>query len=298
MTTVAARADHGPTVGALLKGWRGRRRVTQLELALSVETSARHISFIETGRAKPSQTMVLRLAEGLEVPIRERNALLVAAGYAPVYPETPLAAPAMKALRSGLDSLLAAYEPNPALVMDGTYDVVAANRGVRALLHGLPSHILAPPLNAMRLVLHPQGLASRIRNLHEWRTHLLERIERQIALRGSDELRELHAELIRYPAPDGHGTDVDGGSGGHSHEGHAFALPLQVEVDGQVLSFISTATTFNTPMDVTVSELAVEAFLPTDPETANALRRLVDAAEFPASRSTADVVDSAPSRGA
>ncbi|GLY23869.1 helix-turn-helix domain-containing protein [Micromonospora sp. NBRC 101691] len=298
MTTVAQRADQGPTVGTLLRGWRGRRRITQLELALSIDTSARHVSFIETGRAKPSQAMVLRLAEGLDVPVRERNALLVAAGYAPVYPETPLAAPEMRALRSGLDSLLAAYEPNPALVINGTYDVLAANRGVRALLHGLPSFLLAPPLNAMRLILHPQGLASRIRNLDEWRAHLLERIERQIALRGSDELRELHGELVSYPALQRRGADADRVSGGHLRESHVFALPLQVEVDGQVLSFISTATTFNTPMDVTVSELAVEAFLPTDPETAKALQRLVDAAEFPVSGSTADVVDSARPRRA
>ncbi|WP_221351211.1 helix-turn-helix domain-containing protein [Streptomyces beigongshangae] len=281
MTAVIGGAGNGTTVGALLRGWRERRRITQLELALSSETSARHISFIETGRAKPSQAMVLRLAEGLDVPVRERNALLVAAGYAPAYPDTPLTAPAMKALRSGLDSLLAAYEPNPALVMDGTYDVVAANRGVRALLSGLPEHVLAPPLNAMRLILHPLGLASRIRNFDEWRAHLLQRIERQIMLRASDGLRRLHDELIAYPAPHRHGSDVVGVGSGHlgAHGAHAFALPLHVEVDGQVLSFISTATTFNTPMDVTVSELAVEAFLPTDPETAKVLQELVDAVQ-------------------
>ncbi|MFJ9583702.1 helix-turn-helix domain-containing protein [Streptomyces acidicola] len=276
MTTTTGRTATGPAVGTLLRGWRERRRITQLELALKAESSARHISFIETGRAKPSQAMVVRLAEHLDIPVRERNALLLAAGYAPAYPETPLAAPAMNAVRSGLDNLLAAYEPNPALVVDGTYNVVAANRGVQALLGGLPEHLLTPPMNAMRLTLHPQGLAPRIRNFGEWRAHLVERIERQIALRASDELRQLHDELIAYPAPNHHGFDETADDGGHrnSPADYAFALPFQLELEGQRLSFISTVTTFNTPMDVTVSELAVEAFLPTDSETAMFLQQL------------------------
>ncbi|MFF4522550.1 helix-turn-helix domain-containing protein [Streptomyces bluensis] len=284
MTTTIDRTADGPAVGALLRGWRERRRITQLELALKAESSARHISFIETGRAKPSQAMVLRLAEHLDVPVRERNALLLAAGYAPLYPETPLTAPAMNAVRSGLDNLLAAYEPNPALVVDGTYNVVAANRGVRALLAGLPEHLLTPPMNAMRLTLHPQGLASRILNFGEWRAHLLERIERQIALRSSAELRHLYDELTAYPAANHHGSDAAATDGDHrnSTTDYAFALPFQVEVEGQPLSFISTVTTFNTPMDVTVSELAVEAFLPTDSKTATFLQQLAAGATPPA----------------
>ncbi|MFI1730360.1 helix-turn-helix domain-containing protein [Streptomyces acidicola] len=276
MTTTTGRTATDPAIGTLLRGWRERRRITQLELALKAESSARHISFIETGRAKPSQAMVVRLAEHLDIPVRERNALLLAAGYAPAYPETPLAAPAMNAVRSGLDSLLAAYEPNPALVVDGTYNVVAANRGVQALLGGLPEHLLTPPMNAMRLTLHPQGLAPRIRNFGEWRAHLLERIERQIALRASDELRRLYDELIAYPATNHHGSDETADDDGHrnSSTDYAFALPFQLEVEGQSLSFISTVTTFNTPMDVTVSELAVEAFLPTDSKTATFLQQL------------------------
>ncbi|MBA2806594.1 helix-turn-helix transcriptional regulator [Streptomyces sp. KM273126] len=275
MTAPHGRTANDPAVGTLLRGWRERRRITQLELALKAESSARHISFIETGRAKPSQAMVVRLAEHLDVPVRERNALLLAAGYAPAYPETPLAAPAMNAVRSGLDNLLAAYEPNPALVVDGTYNVVAANRGVQALLGGLPEHLLTPPMNAMRLTLHPQGLAPRIRNFGEWRAHLLERIKHQIALRASDELRRLYDELIAYPAPNHHGTD-EAAADDHrnSPTDYAFALPFQLELEGQPLSFISTITTFNTPMDVTVSELAVEAFLPTDSKTAMFLQQL------------------------
>jgi transcriptional regulator with XRE-family HTH domain len=258
MTTATA------TVGPLLRSWRERRRISQLELALRADSSARHISFIETGRSRPSQPMVLRLAEHLDIPVRDRNSLLVAAGYAPAYPETPLHDPAMGALRSGLDRLLAAYEPHPALVLNGMYEVVTANRGIAALLDGVATHLLQPPMNAMRLTLHPEGLAPRILNLGEWRAHLLERMERQIALRGSEPLRALYEEVAAYPAPPHAGSGTEAGI-------FPFALPLRIEHGGQVLSFISTATTFNTPMDVTVSELAIETFLPADPETAEAL---------------------------
>ncbi len=264
-----ADARDGVTVGTLLRGWRARRRVSQLELALRADSSARHISFIETGRAVPSRAMVIRLAEHLDVPVRDRNALLVAAGYAPAYAETPLADPAMAPLRTGLDQLLAAYEPNPALVLDGLYDVVAANRGVAALLDGVAAHLLRPPMNAMRLTLHPQGLAPRIRNLAEWRAHLLERMARQIALRGSGPLKALYDEVAAYPCGAG-GPPADGPDAGTYPA--AYALPLRIEAGGRVLSFLSTVTTFNTPMDVTVSELAVETFLPADPETTLALR--------------------------
>ncbi|MGW0927349.1 helix-turn-helix domain-containing protein [Streptomyces sp. NPDC002644] len=269
MTSAAPRVTQDVTVGPLLRGWRERRRISQLELALRAESSARHISFIETGRSRPSQDMVLRLAEHLDVPVRERNSLLIAAGYAPLYTERPLNDPAMAALRDSLDRVLAAYEPSPALVMDGSYDVVAANRGIQLLLRGTPEHLLRPPMNALRLSLHPEGLAPRILNLREWRAHLLERLERQIALRPTAPLRRLLAEVSAYPVPD------DGQDGRRpAPDAYAYALPLRLEVDGRVLSFISTVTTFNTPMDVTVSELAVETLLPADPETATALQEL------------------------
>ncbi|MFD9873195.1 helix-turn-helix domain-containing protein [[Kitasatospora] papulosa] len=265
-----------PKAGSLLRGWRKLRGLSQLELALRADSSARHISFIETGRSTPSRSMVLHLAEHLDVPVRERNALLMAAGHAPSYPETSLTAPEMTTLRAGLDQLLTAYEPFPALVMNGMYDVVAANKGVGMLLDGVAGHLLRPPLNAMRLTLHPEGLAPRIRNLGEWRAHLLERMDRQATLRSSDVLRGLYEEVAAYPAPD----DISSGPDGRTEAPtdvqeravHPFALPLRIEAGGRVLSFVSTATTFNTPMDVTVSELAVETFLPADPETAAALR--------------------------
>ncbi|MEU0019306.1 helix-turn-helix transcriptional regulator [Streptomyces rochei] len=256
-------------VGPLLRAWRERRRVSQLELALRADSSARHISFIETGRSRPSEEMVLRLAEHLDVPVRERNALLLAAGYAPHYPETPLDDPALDALREGMERLIRGYEPYPALVVDATYRVLAANRGILMLLDGLPEHLLQPPVNAMRLTLHPEGLAPRIRNLREWRGHLLEQMRRQIALHRSEPLRALYEEMAAYPVP-------ESGAGEEPAEPVPyFALPMQIEHEGRTLSFISSISTFNTPMDVTVAELAIETLLPADPATVKYLHTLL-----------------------
>ncbi|NEB41997.1 helix-turn-helix transcriptional regulator [Streptomyces sp. SID14515] len=266
MTTVLP--DTG--VGPLLRDWREQRRISQLELALRADSSARHISFIETGRSRPSEDMVLRLAEQLDIPVRERNALLVVAGYAPRYAQTPLDDPAMASLREGLDRLLAAYEPYPALVVDGVYGVVAANRGIALLLGGVSEELLTPPVNAMRLTLHPEGLAPRIVNLPEWRADLLAQMDRQIALVRSPELRELYDEVAAYPVP-ARANDTDGTGPGPEREPErpaAFALPMLLEHGGRVLSFVSSIATFNTPMDVTVAELAIETFLPADRETA------------------------------
>ncbi|WP_406385182.1 helix-turn-helix domain-containing protein [Streptomyces sp. NBC_01618] len=287
MTTVAL--DTG--VGPLLRSWREQRRISQLELALRADSSARHISFVETGRSRPSEDMILRLAEHLDIPVRERNALLVVAGYAPRYAQTALDDPAFGALREGMERLLHAYDPYPALVVDGRYNVVAANRGITMLLEGVAGHLLAPPLNAMRLTLHPEGLAPRIRNLREWRADLLAQMERQIALARSAELRELYEEVSGYPAPggsdraddagpagDGDGNGNGNGNGAIERSGPAlplpFALPLHIEHGGRVLSFVASIATFNTPMDVTVAELAIETFLPADRATADHLRSL------------------------
>ncbi|GAA2658107.1 helix-turn-helix transcriptional regulator [Streptomyces vastus] len=276
--SASASADRG--IGPLLRGWREQRRVSQLELALRAGSSARHISFIETGRSRPSEEMVLRLAEHLDVPVRERNSLLLAAGYAPHYPETPLDDPAMDALREGLERLIQGYEPYPAFVVDATYNVVAANQGIAMLFDGLPEHLLAPPLNALRLTLHPEGLAPRIRNLRAWRGHLLAQMERDIALRRSNALRALYEEVAAYPHPTPEADaspegDPSPESGEGPGEPFAFALPMQIEHDGRVLSFISSISTFNTPMDVTVAELAIETLLPADPATGTYLQSLM-----------------------
>ncbi|MCF3962572.1 helix-turn-helix domain-containing protein [Streptomyces fuscigenes] len=253
----------GPGVGTLLRDWRRRRRVSQLELALRARSSARHISFVETGRARPSEEMVLRLAEHLDVPVRERNALLLAAGYAPRYTERTLDDPALGALREGLGRLLSAYEPYPAVVVDGTYTMVAANRGITLLAQGVEPELLVPPVNTMRLALHPGGLAPRIRNLPQWRGHLLEQLERQLALTRSPALRALYDEVAAYPVALSR-DDPAAGTGAAA----GFALPLVIEHDGRLLSFVSSISTFNTPTDITVAELAIEAFLPADPATA------------------------------
>ncbi|BCM70693.1 MULTISPECIES: helix-turn-helix domain-containing protein [Streptomyces] len=267
-TASAAVTVAGTGVGPLLRAWRERRRISQLELALRADSSARHISFVETGRSRPSEEMVLRLAEQLEVPVRERNALLLAAGYAPRYPETPLDDPALDALRDGMERLIRGYEPYPALVVDATYTVVAANRGIARLLTGVAEELLAPAPNAMRLTLHPEGLAPRIRNLREWRGHLLAQMEREIALHRSDRLRALYEEVAAYPVP-------EEPPGAEPAEPVAyFALPMRIEHDGRILSFVSSISTFNTPMDVTVAELAIETFLPADPATAAYLHGL------------------------
>lgn len=261
-------------VGPLLRGWREQRRISQLELALRADSSARHISFVETGRSRPSEAMILRLSEHLDIPVRERNTLLLAAGYAPRFTETALDDPSMAAVREALERLLRGYEPYPALVVDGTYTLVAANRGLALIMEGVPEHLLAPPVNAMRVILHPEGAAGRIRNFRQWRGHLLDQMERQIALDRSDALRALYEEVSAYPPPEG----ADDGPDGTEDDGDAaalalgnFALPLRIEHGGQVLTFLSSISTFNTPMDVTVAELAIETFLPADPATAKYL---------------------------
>jgi transcriptional regulator with XRE-family HTH domain len=281
-SAAASAAPAGRGVGPLLRAWREQRRISQLELALRADSSARHISFVETGRSRPSEEMVLRLAEHLDVPVRERNALLLAAGYAPRYPETSLDDPALGALREGIERLIQGYDPYPAVVVDATYQVVAANQGILMFLEGVADHLLQPPLNAMRLTLHPEGMAPRIRNLREWRGHLLGQMERQIALCRSEALRALYEEVAAYPVPGSAGSDAAAEETAERSPGEAsapypyFALPMLIEHEGRTLSFISSISTFNTPMDVTVAELAIETFLPADPATVKYLQGLVD----------------------
>ena len=259
-----ARAEKAPPahIGDHLREWRQRRHLSQLDLAGDAEISARHLSFVETGRSAPSREMVLKLAERLEVPLRERNVLLVAAGYAPAFPQRSLDDPALKPARAAVDLVLKAHEPNPALAVDRHWNLVSANRMVAPLLEGIPQRLLAQPVNVLRLAFHPEALAARTVNLAEWCSHLLERLRRQCEATADPELLKLHAELKAYPIP--------ARSAPLSSEN--VAIPFKLRLGGEVLSFISTTMIFGTPVDITLSELALETFFPADEPTAERMR--------------------------
>ena len=251
-------------VGDLLREWRQRRRLSQLELSLEAEISTRHLSFLETGRSQPSREMVLRLAEQLDVPLRDRNVLLHAAGYASVFPERPLDDPALRIARQAVDQVLAGHEPYPALAVDRHWTLIASNAATARLIAGVDATLLQPPVNVLRLALHPSGMAPRTANLGEWRAHLLARLGHQIQISGDPVLIRLLRELRDYPATDEATFEVDAA---------AFVVPLKLNTDTGTLAFFSTTTVFGTPVDITLSELAVEAFYPADAATADALRQ-------------------------
>ncbi|KQU84846.1 XRE family transcriptional regulator [Variovorax sp. Root318D1] len=255
--------------GVHLRHWRTHRRLSQLDLAQEAEVSTRHLSYVETGRAAPSREMVLRLAERLEVPLRERNALLVAAGFAPMYRQRSLDDPAMASARRAVDLVLKGHEPFPALAVDRHWNLVAHNALVPMLMAGAAPELVKPPINVLRLSLHPDGLASRIANLAQWRAHLLERLQQQIAATGDTALQALHDELEAYPTP-----QVSHDTPAVDTEFSGLVVPFQLATPNGVLSFISTTTIFGTPVDVTLQELAVESFFPADAQTAAALTAL------------------------
>jgi transcriptional regulator with XRE-family HTH domain len=263
---VAAIASR-PPVGGMLREWRQRRRLSQFELALQAGVSSRHLSFIETGRSRPSAEMVLHLAEELDVPLRERNDLLLAAGYAPVFAQRDLDAPEMGPVRDAIEQVLRGHEPYPALVVDCHWGLVAANRAIGVLLDGVAEQLLEPPINVLRLSLHPEGLAPRILNLRQWRAHLLERLARDALASGDPALTVLHEELATY-ADGEDGPSLDPGFGD-------IAVPLRLRHGETELAFISTKTTFGTAVDVTVAELSIESLFPADPQTAQAMHDLV-----------------------
>jgi transcriptional regulator with XRE-family HTH domain len=251
-------------VGDHLREWRQRRHLSQLDLAGDAEISARHLSFVETGRAAPSRDMVLRLAERLEVPLRERNVLLVAAGFAPAFPQRSLDDPALKPARAAIDVVLKAHEPNPALAVDRHWNLVSANRMVMPLLEGIAPDMLAPPLNVLRLSFHPRGLAPRTVNLAEWCGHLLERLHRQCEATADPELIKLYRELKTCPIPPRSAPLA----------ADTVAIPFKMRFGDEILSFISTTMIFGTPVDITLSELAVETFFPADDLTAERMRSM------------------------
>ena len=262
MTAVAT-----PTgVGELLRQWRQRRRLSQLDLAVEAEVSPRHLSFVETGRSRPSRELVMHLAEHLDVPLRERNSLLLAAGYAPLYGQRSLEAEEMGPVRDALDRMLAGHEPFPAVVVDRHWNVVSANAPAMAILSGISPELLEPPVNALRATLHPEGLAPMIVNLAEYSAHLLSRLHRQMVVSGDRELAALYDELRRYPG-------VNDGSGTAPHPATLVFVPLVLRrPDGTELTFFSTLASFGTALDVTLAELAIESFFPADPETEATLR--------------------------
>ncbi len=252
-------------VGTLLKDWRQRRRLSQMDLALEAGVSARHLSFVETGRSKPSAEMVLHLAEQLEVPLRERNQLLLAAGYAPRYGELDLEDPELAPVKRAIDLVLAGQEPYPAAVVDRQWGLVAANAGLSLFTEGVAPHLLAPPANCLRLALHPEGLAPRTINLGEWRVHLLERLQREVTLSGDPALQTLLDEMEAYPGGP-YEPDPDAPAGD-------IVVPFRITaLDGTPLSFFSTIATFGTAIDVTVAELSIESFFPADTATADYVR--------------------------
>ena len=268
-----ANTQHQPLVGTLIRDWRQLRRLSQLDLALDAEISQKHLSFIESGRSQPSRDMVLLLAENLGVPLRERNGLLLAAGYAPAYRERGLADPGLQPARAAIDIVLKGHEPYPALAVDRHWRLLAANAMVAPLLSLVAdAGLLRPPVNVLRLSLHPLGLAPQIVNLGEWRMHLLARLRQQIRATADPVLGELLAELSAYPAP-----AAPSSRKGHAPEAEAepaIVVPLQLQLGETRLSFISTTTVFGTPVDITLAELALETFFPADAATAAALHAM------------------------
>jgi transcriptional regulator with XRE-family HTH domain len=258
-------------IGELLRSWRRRRSLSQLELSLNAAVSSRHLSFVETGRARPSREMLLHLAEHLEVPLRERNGLLLAAGYAPHYRERSLETPEMDSVRQAIDRFLRAHEPYPAVVIDRHHDLVAANDALQVLLEGVAPELLDPPANGLRVTLHPDGMAPRIANLAEWSAHLMQQLRREVSATGDSRLEALYEELAAYP-----GVEREPPHGGVA--GAEIVLPLRLRGEDGELAFFSTLSTFGTAVDITLAELSIEAFYPANAHTAIRLLREIHAA--------------------
>jgi transcriptional regulator with XRE-family HTH domain len=260
-------------VGDLLREWRQRRRMSQLQFACDAEISTKHLSFLETGRSQPSRDMVLRLAELLDVPLRERNSLLISAGFAPVFPQRTLDDPALALARKAIDMVLQGHEPYPALAVDRHWNMVAANRAVGLMMGGVHDSLLKPSINVLRVSLHPLGIAPRIANLFEWRAHVLSRLRHQVDVSGDTVLDELYRELSSYALPDRDpsGMTLQESTKSH-HEFASMVVPIKYITPKGTLSFFSTTTMFGTPVDVTLSELCIESMFPADAATAEALR--------------------------
>jgi transcriptional regulator with XRE-family HTH domain len=258
-------------VGDLLREWRGRRRLSQLDLAYDAEISPKHLSFVETGRAQPSREMVLRLAERLALPLRERNVLLTAAGFAAAFPERNLDDESLAVARKVVDVILNGLEPNPSFAVDRHWNLIAANKSVGILLTEVDPSLLEPPVNILRLCLHPKGFTPQIINYSEWRSNILEYLNRLITISADAFLIEIIQELKSYPPP----KSMKNVLPSKEIDNSRFAIPLRLMTKDGELSFISTITVFGTPIDVTLSELAIESFFPANEETAETLIQMV-----------------------
>lgn len=237
--------------------------MSQLDLALEADISTRHLSFVETGRSRPSADMLELLADRLEMPLRARNGLLLAAGFAPRHAEHALNDPDMADARRVIEHVLKGHEPYPAMAVDRHWNMVAANAAVGLLMEQISPALLVPPINVVRLALHPDGLAPQIVNFGEWRAHILERLDRQVSASADPALAALRDEVAAYPRA--------AANDACSSPGHAIALPLILDTVLGRASFVSTITIFGTPVDITLSELAIEAFFPADAATAKLL---------------------------
>jgi transcriptional regulator with XRE-family HTH domain len=244
--------------------------MSQLDLSIETGVSARHLSFVETGRSRPSPELILRLAEQLDVPLAERNTMLLAGGYAPAYPSHELSDPQLAPVRTAVRQILDGHGPYPAVLIDQHWHLVEANPAVALLTAGAEPHLLASPINVLRLSLHPDGMAPRILNLPQWRTHLLNRLRQQAVTTNDPALYELHEELRGYPGDNGHAAPM-------CDPVSRVVIPLRYRHNDQELSFFSTTTLFGTPLDVTVAGLAIEAFFPADPATTETLHALAKA---------------------
>lgn len=253
-------------IGSLVRAWRERRRRSQLDVALAAEVSARHLSFIETGRSSPSRDMIERLCEELDVPLRERNAWYLAAGFAPVHAERPLTD--LGAAHDAIQAVLSGHEPNPAMAVNVRWELLAANAAASRFLSQVPEELLGPPVNVLRATLHPDGLSSQIRNLAQWRAHVLRRVRRQLDRTAATGLAALLAELESYPA----GDDAARDHAGPAAEG--IVTPMRLSTGAGELALLYTTTLFGSPRDVTLDEVAVETFFPADAATAGALRAM------------------------
>ena len=253
-----------PGVGELIRTWRQRRNLSQLELSLDSAISARHLSFVETGRANPSREMVLHLAERLEIPLRERNGLLLAAGFAPLFEERALDHADMAPVRGALEHFLHAHEPYPAVVVDGRWNLVTANDALAILTDGVAPPLLEPPANGLRITLHPEGMAPRILNFAEWSSHMIRRLRRRAAITADSELERLYEEVKEYPR-----VALDSPTA--ESEASEIVLPLRMRHEARELAFLSTISTFGSAHDITLAELSIEAFYPANARTANRL---------------------------